>query len=251
MINNPKGEPYYDYLIHSGYVFCNYSEKHYIFEKDGRIIKIAKSIYNNDDTDESYFIERMAHSVLQAYNLPIAEIYDVYPKGEFLEGFVVLEEEKVEGEIYYRKDCHESCLLQAVHLMQEASKIKGKSFGMMERDGQAKFSSWKDFLYSILDKMPEKERAKNRCKVDDMPELTEASFVFTDCNMANFVFNTERLKKAIDIERPLWGDPLFLNGIIKKRNPYMYALMNREGESYIVDLYAELSPYIFNSIGKV
>ena len=69
--------------------------------------------------------------------------------------------------------------------------------------------------------------------------------------MANFVFNMGRLEKAIDIERPLWGDPLFLKGMIKSRNPYMYAFMNQEENSDIVDLYAQLYPYIFNAIGKV
>ena len=96
MINNPKSEPYYSYLIRLGYVFCNYSEKHYIFEKDGRVIKVAKSIYNNESTDESYFIERAAHSLLLSYKFPVTKIYNVYPKGEFLKGYAVLEEEKIE-----------------------------------------------------------------------------------------------------------------------------------------------------------
>lgn len=112
MMNNPKSEPYYSYLIRLGYVFCNYS-----------------------------------------------------------------------------KDCAPSYLVQVLCLMQETTNIKGKSFGMMERNGQARFLSWKDFLYSVVDRMPERERAENRCKIEVMPEITESSFIFTDCNMANFVFN--------------------------------------------------------------
>ena len=123
--------------------------------------------------------------------------------------------------------------------------------GMMERNGQARFLSWKDFLYSVVDRMPERERTENRCRIEVIPKITESSFVFTDCNMANFVFNMGRLEKAIDIERPLWGDPLFLNGMIKSRNPYIYAFMNQEENSDIVDLYAQLYPYIFNATGKV
>ena len=72
--------------------------------------------------------------------------------------------------------------------------------------------------------MPERERAENRCRIEVIPK---------------------------DIERPLWGDPLFLNGMIKSRNPYMYAFMNQEENSDIVDLYTQLYPYIFNAIGKV
>ena len=103
MINNPKSEPYYSYLIRLGYVFCNYSEKHYIFEKDGRVIKVAKSIYNNESTDESYFIERAAHSLLLSYKFPVAKIYNVYPKGEFLKGYAVLEEERLRGKFITKK----------------------------------------------------------------------------------------------------------------------------------------------------
>ena len=81
-----------------------------------------------------------------------------------------------------------------------------------------------------------------------MPDITEPAFVFTDCNMANFVFNGNYLIKALDVERPLWGDPLFLYGVIKRRNPYMYVLIGKEAESEIVDLYAKIYPYIFGGV---
>ena len=105
MINDPRSEPYYDHLIKMGYCFLNYSEKHYIFERAGRVIKVAKSLYNHGKTDESYEIEKAAHDLLRFYRIPAAEIYNIYPKGSFLDDFAVLEEEKVNGEIYYKKDC--------------------------------------------------------------------------------------------------------------------------------------------------
>lgn len=61
--------------------------------------------------------------------------------------------------------------------------------------------------------------------------------------MANFVFSGNSLIKAIDVERPLWGDPSFLYGVIKSRN--LYALIGKEAESEIVDLYVKIYPYIF------
>lgn len=45
-----------------------------------------------------------------SYKFPVAKIYNVYAKGEMLEGYVVLEEEKIEGEIYYKK-----IVLQAIY----------------------------------------------------------------------------------------------------------------------------------------
>ena len=129
--------------------------------------------------------------------------------------------------------------------MQTAAQIKGKNFGMMGMDGQATFLSWKDFLYDAVKDMPNSEKELICRKIQTLPEIIEPAFVFTDCNMANFVFSGDSLIKAIDVERPLWGDPSFLYGVIKSRNPYLYALIGKEAESEIVDLYAKIYPYIF------
>lgn len=94
MTNDPRSEPYYDHLIKLGYCFLNYSEKHYIVERAGRVLKIAKSIYNHEKNDKSYEIEKVAHDLLRFYHVPVADIYNIYPKGSFVDDFVVLEEEK-------------------------------------------------------------------------------------------------------------------------------------------------------------
>lgn len=247
MINSPEGEKYYDFLIEQGYRYFNYSEKHFVFEKGERIIKIAKNTYNNEDTDESYFIEKIAHDLLLRHNFPAVEIYKIYQKGEFIDDFIVLEEEKAYGKICYGKNCGENYLLQAINIMQKATNIKGNKFGMMNKDGSAEFSSWKEFLYSVVERMLEKEQADIYRKIEDLPKIEESSFVFTDCNMANFVFNGQRLVKVIDVERPLWGDPLFLYGVIKNRNQYMYNLLNKDKKSDIIEIYAKIYPYIFKS----
>ena len=251
MINDPRSEPYYDHLIKMGYCFLNYSEKHYIFERAGRVIKVAKSLYNHEKTDESYEIEKAAHDFLRFYRIPAAELYNIYPKGSFLDDFAVLEEEKVNGEIYYKKDCEKNFLMQALRLMRAVTRIKGKNFGMLEKDGHAKFLSWKDFLYDAVKGVPNGKREFICSKIQTLPDITEPAFVFTDCNMANFVFNGNYLIKALDVERPLWGDPLFLYGVIKRRNPYMYVLIGKEAESEIVDLYAKIYPYIFGGCRDV
>lgn len=177
MINDPRSEPYYDHLIKMGYCFLNYSEKHYIFERAGRVIKVAKSLYNHEKTDESYEIEKAAHDLLRFYRIPAAEIYKIYPKGSFLDDFAVLEEEKVNGEIYYKKDCRKSFLMQALCLMQKATRIKGKNFGMMGKGGQAKFSSWRDFLFDAVKDMPNSEREFICSKIQTLPDITEPAFV--------------------------------------------------------------------------
>lgn len=247
MINSPEGEKYYNFLIEQGYRYFNYSEKHFVFEKGGRIIKIAKNTYNNEDTDESYFIEKIAHDLLLRHNFPAVEIYKIYQKGEFIDDFIVLEEEKAYGKIEYGKNCGENYLSQAINIMQKATNIKSNKFGMMNKDGSAEFSSWKEFLYSVIERMPEKEQADIYRKIEDLPKVEESSFVFTDCNMANFVFNGQRLVKVIDVERPLWGDPHFLYGVIKERNPYMYNLLSKDKNFDIIEIYAKIYSYIFKS----
>ena len=51
MKNEPKKEPYYNNLIALGYVPFNYSEKHYLFTRGNKVIKIARASYNTSDTD--------------------------------------------------------------------------------------------------------------------------------------------------------------------------------------------------------
>ena len=172
-----------------------------IFGKDS--LFYSQKQINHEKTDESYEIEKAAHDLLRFYHVPVADIYNIYPKGSFLDDFVVLEEEKVEGEIHYKKNCGEKFLLQALRLMQTAAQIKGKNFGMMGKDGQATFLSWKDFLYDAVKDMPNSEKEFICRKIQALPEIIEPAFVFTDCNMANFVFSGDYLIKSIDVERPL------------------------------------------------
>ena len=82
MINDPRSEPYYDHLIKLGYRFLNYSEKHYIFERAGRVLKIVKSIYNHEKTDESYEIKKAVLDLLRLYYVPVSYIVSI-PKEVF------------------------------------------------------------------------------------------------------------------------------------------------------------------------
>ena len=238
-------EPYYKTLIRRGYTYLTCSEKHYIFEKERVVVKIAKSEYNNSETDESYYIEKAALDCLSLHGLPVAKVHKIYAKGELLDDFTVLEEEKVNGVVYYKKDSKEDILRQALNLMTEATKIAGSKFGLMDQDGEAKYSSWQEFLLEVVEKMPQDERRLCVQKIESMPKPEKPSFVFTDCNMGNFIFRGKRLEKAIDVERPLWGDKLFLYGVIKSRNPYMYRMAPEREESEIIRFYAKIYPYIF------
>lgn len=246
MENNPCTEPYCDRLIALGYQPCNYSEKHYLFCKDNKIIKIARNIYNNADTDESYFIKKTAHEILLCHGFTATKVNRIYNKDELVENFVVLEEDKIEGQVYYRKDSDEKVLRQILHFMQDATKINGTRFGMLDKFGNALYSSWKDYLSVVISNANTKDRKCFLQELRYVPNDVKSSFVFTDCNTANFIFESGRLKCAIDVERPLFGDKNFIYGMIKARNPYMVELAVKNAyikNMRLIDFYCRL--YIF------
>ena len=150
MTNEPQKEPYYNNLISLGYVPFNYSEKHYIFSKGNKIIKIARASYNNPTIDESYYIEKFSHNILISHNFPVVKIDKIYDKGELVDDFVVLEEEKKDGQVFYNKDCNTMILSQIVSFIEQVTQIKANSFGFMDRCGRSEHSSWRSFLMSII-----------------------------------------------------------------------------------------------------
>lgn len=249
MINNPETEPYFKYLTTLGYQPFNYSEKHYLFTKERRIIKIARSIYNNPNTDESYYIEAQAHKILQLNGFDVAKINHIYKKGELVNDFIVLEEEKINGQVYYQKDSDINVLKQIIEYMQNATEIEGERFGMVDKCGGAIYSSWLDFLTMVISRIESDDKERLLRELIYVPQDVKSSFVFTDCNTANFVFESDKLKCAIDIERPMWGDRDFLFGVIKARNPYMFDLAVKLGyvkNMQLINLYSEIYNYIFD-----
>ncbi len=245
MINNPQEEPYFHRFVSLGYTPLNYSEKHYIFAKGNKVIKIARSVYNTLQTDESYYIEKAAHDLLIEHGMPVVNIGKIYQKGELIKDFTVLEEDRVEGEIFYRKNCDVALLSQVVCFMQRAAQITAPSFGFFEKDRRAQFSSWRSFLKSVIDRANPQRKGILYKGLDMVPRLSEASFVPSDCNMANFIFRGGRLKCVIDIERPLWGDKNFIYGMFKARNESLLHCVTEKFDDKLVDYYAQIYECMF------
>ena len=248
MVNNPCAEPYYNRLIALGYQSFNYSEKHYLFCKGDKIIKIARNIYNTPDTDESYYIEKTAHELLLLHGLMAVKVNRIFDKGELVENFIVLEEERVDGQVYYRKDSDEKVLRQILQFIQDATKINGSRFGMLDKFGNTSYSSWKDYLSAVITKTEIEDKKCFLQELSYVPNDVKPSFVFTDCNTANFIFESDKLKCAIDVERPLFGDKNFIYGMIKARNPYMFELAVKSDciiNTRLIDFYCRLYKYIF------
>ena len=191
-----------------------------------------------EDEKLSVLNHSCAHLLAQA-------VKHLYPEAKFWVGPVISEG------FYYDMDLGDVTLKEEdlAKIEKEMKKISkdGKRIIRHELSREEALEMFHNDLYKIdlIENMPEDER-KSCCRnIETLPEVKEPSFVFTDCNMANFVFSGNSLIKAIDVERPLWGDPSFLYGVIKSRNPYLYALIGKEAESEIVDLYAKIYPYIF------
>ena len=195
MKNEPKKEPYYNNLIALGYVPFNYSEKHYLFTRGNKVIKIARASYNKFEQPQLRLLLKLLpdykHRLPKCRNGTIDKIYD---KGELVDEFVVLEEEKKDGQVFYNKDCNTMILSQIVSFIEQVTQIKANTFGFMDRYGRSEHSSWRSFLMSIIERANPKQKAELLAGFDIVPELKESVFVLTDCNTANFIFNHEKLQ---------------------------------------------------------
>lgn len=250
MENKPQKEPYYQELIKLGYAPLNYSDKHYIFRKGDIIIKIARNEFNGPSNDESFIIEKTAHDLLLKYNMPVAKIRRIYTKKELIEDFSALEEEYVYGDIFYDKNSDVGLLLEVFRFADCTANIVSKKFGWVNCDGAGDFDSWKEFIRHIIDSSKsDRESLENGFRF--VPDKCDGSFILTDMNMANFVFTDGKLKCALDIERPLFGDKLFLYAVIKMRNPKMFSLLPISFDQYqlsLIDYYSLVYKHLFDAI---
>ncbi len=220
MINNPRQEPYFSYLQDLSYQPFSYSEKHYVFEKNGVVLKIARTMYNSAEIDESYRIEKAAHDLLQKNHFPVAPVIQVLERGEFFSDFAILKEVKIEGEICYAKEQSKNRLAQALSFMEKATSLFNTEFGFFNEIGGGSHKGWHEFLKFVAMKAKTDKQYLIE-GISSIPKLEHASFIMTDSNMGNFIFEKNQLKCVIDIERPIWGDKLFLYAVVCVRNQYM------------------------------
>lgn len=248
MGNKPQTEFYYQTLIENGYEFLDYSEKHYVFRKDNRIIKVAKKIYNTLDNDESFEIEKLAHELMIRFGLPVAKITRIYQKGELLYDYTILEEEYCEGDVFYNKDLSTDLLRQIYGFLETSSKIGNDKFGFLSNDKCKMYNSWKEFIISII----ANAKTDKSVLIDGLnvvPNEVEAKLILTDVNTANFIFIDGKINKVIDIERPLFGDKQFLYAVIKSRNLKLFGLIdNNKINHQLVDYYQIVYKHLFDWI---
>ena len=62
----------------------------------------------------------------------MVKIDKIYDKGELVDDFVVLEEEKKDGQVFYNKACETTILSQIATFIQQVAQIKS-SFGFIDR----------------------------------------------------------------------------------------------------------------------
>lgn len=249
MINLPQEEPYYAELIRLGYKPLDYSEKHYVFRKDSHIFKIARSCYNTIDNDDSFHIEKVAHDLLCATGLPVAKIENLYERNIIVPDFAILQEKYYEGQIYYSKDIDEALLSQVWSLIQSATTVTKNTFGFLQADGTTHNSTWQSFLQDVANRAKSDKDILLR-GLNKVPVPTVSSFIFTDVNMANFIFFNNKLKVAIDIERPLFGDNQFLYAVIKERNPKLFQVAIKIADINIplIDYYCTIYKHLFDAM---
>jgi len=249
MINSPQIEPYYKKLMELGYSPLDYSEKHYVFRKDLQIIKIARSSYNTVANDDSFCIEKVAHDLLGEAGLPVAKILEVYERDILIPNFAVLCEEYYEGQVYYSKDTSCDLLIQIWELIHSATTITRNTFGYVKTDGTIQNATWHSFLRDIANSA-KSDKSLLFSGIKYVPEPKSSSFIFTDINVANYIFENKKLKVAIDVERPIFGDKTFIYSVIKSRNPKLFSIIKNATflDMSLIDYYCIVYNHLFDSI---
>jgi hypothetical protein len=248
-----ENEPYYDFFIKNNYKYLSHGYMHVIFEKDNYVYKIVKSAFKKFDKKDNYLLEAKALIILRENELPVANVINVYDKGEFIADFCVLKERKVDGFVKDKNLISDKEMFEIHRIIKSSTNILLNSYGPMTIDDSGIYSSWPEYLQSLFLRA-ENAISKYKLKMDitgvknyllnDYNYNSGPRYLILDPNEKNFVFNEDgNVEGIIDIDHPLGGDPLYQIAVFKYFRPQLYDFMINhdeisKDELKIIDYYA-------------
>ena len=246
-----KKEFYYDYFISKGYKYVSNGYMHNIFEKDNRIIKIAKAPFMKFNSKKNYLLEKKCLNILKNNGYVTPEIFKIGQLKIGNKKIYYLEEEKINGEIKSYSEMNETEKDNIFKLYNDVAKIKGKKYGAISLKEDGKYNTWHDYLKELfrrsrfvikkfnLNIQFEEIEKDILSKID---EEIECSLLILDPNENNFFLKDNKVSCIIDIDHPIYGDRLYQFALFKYfRNDYYLYLIKKglitKQESEIIDLY--------------
>lgn len=248
---NVKKEFYYNYFISNGYKYISSGYMHNIFEKDNRIIKVAKEEFIKFNSKDNYLLEKKCLNILKNNGYVTPKVYKVSNFNIEGKKLNYLEEEKIPGEVKTYSEMNEKEKEIIFKLYNDVSKIKGKKYGAITLEKDGDYDTWYDYLKELF------RRSKYIIKkfnldinfkeieesiLSKIDKDIEPSFLILDPNENNFFLINNKVSCIIDIDHPVYGDRLYQFALFKyfRKNYYSYLIKKgfiTKHESEIIDLY--------------
>jgi hypothetical protein len=215
-----------DKIILENFKKINEGLVHEIFLEKGRVYKRPKDNFKDFQNVEHFEIEKKTLELLKKNGLPAVEIFEIYVKDNkpiLVEEFVKDGYQKNKKEINYKEKKEILTLLRKVH------KIKLKGFGIMKKNLEGRYKSWRSFLkyslranlnYLVSKKIYNLEESRNillLCNkyIEALEYNEKGSLILSDINPMNLFFKDNKIIKIIDLDHPLIGDSLYEYSAIK------------------------------------
>ena len=228
-----RKEPYYNFLINCGYAYLDSGYMHNVFEKNNRVFKIVKSKFIFWDNEDNYLIEKTSLNILKKYGFPVPCVYGTSYIAIGNQSFWAMEQEKVVG--VSKKYCEliDVEKKDIIVFMDKISQIRSTNFGPIKSSIDSEYKSWREYLdvlcniaYTTVIKFNmnidiERIIMSAKCKVSC---LTQGGFLILDSNVRNFLMKDNHVSGIVDIDHPIFGDPLYQVAVIKYFEQDMYKL---------------------------
>ena len=247
-------------------VFIGSGYMHGVFRQGEFVYKCVKPEFMDMNTASHFETERYSLGLLRRVGFPTPSTCDVIPPGAFFKEFWALRENYMEGHQY--RDGEMPRMLEAEvcdSLLQMAKNIVGvpNVYGRITPNDEGAFHNWRSYLCNVLDSSP---YARKRCPrltmsniqikelIDRLvPEKPTPCFVAMDTNLMNFFFDHNgKIAGIIDVDRPVWGDLLYLYADIRWNRDHWfhrldwyskYIATRLSIETSLIDLYEFIIAY--------
>lgn len=204
----------------NGYRFLTEGLIHNIYEKDGYIYKIVKEDRPLFCRENHFERERNILNMLRAEGFPVVLVERIFQPGELIEGFQVLQERKITDALYDEVSIPKGCVDAVLEFLSGTAALPAPGFGVIYGDREYEFETWDAFVDSLietacgleLDGQQDVLTFLRRFAMDNREAFAycgNARFLVMDPNPQNFFFQGDVVTKAIDIDHPLGGDPLW------------------------------------------
>ena len=208
----------HEFFSNRGFAFLGEGFSHYTYENKSCVYKFAKDPKSNVNTKKAYDIEIEVMKILSNSGYPAIEIEDLFSPGCLHPDLWVLKESRANGISYSQETIPIEAEISMFRLFDMVQSIHSKWFMNHSIISPVREKSWKQFLfsqYAYSAKIIREYSPIDTCFISSLLDCAidyrgDPCFLIMDSNVENFFFNNNnQLSAIIDIDHPLFGDPIY------------------------------------------